>query len=541
MLGQTDFSLLPGSFFDEVELHYGSGSLSNVSGALGGSVSLVSNGINRDNQIAVQQSIGSFGTYLTSASAHLNKSNFYSSTRFIRQSSLNNFTYYNNAILPSGEEMTQKNADFTNLGFTQQFTYNISGNHQISFITWNQWNARNIPTTMSNVQKGGNQTEWNDDFFSRNIMKWTLHNDKATWEAVGAYFYEELDYYLKTETEFGNQISLIDSHNKVETYSFAWNVSSELHKNLYLKTGMKMLQQKVNSNNYQKIKQRNSLSNFVSLKKIFKDKLTAEALLRAEIVGAESIPIMPMFGINYKPITNQNLNIRVTASRNYNIPSLNDLYWYPGGNDSLKPEESFELEVGLDYTTKLFEDHNLSISASTYWSWVNDWIIWLPSDYRYWSPQNIAEVYARGAELSLRFSGKFGKVKYSVFSEYAYTRTTNNSDSATASGLADVQLIYVPIHTANGNINLNTKGYYLNWNLQYTSSRNTSLNNQENDPSRLPWYVLNNVSVGKKIKLKKADFDITGKIYNIFNVDYQAVLWRAMPKRNFEIKLAFKI
>jgi outer membrane receptor protein involved in Fe transport len=53
--------------------------------------------------------------------------------------------------------------------------------------------------------------------------------------------------------------------------------------------------------------------------------------------------------------------------------------------------------------------------------------------------------------------------------------------------------------------------------------------------------MLNNISVGKKFMLKKAGFDIRFKIYNVFNVDYQAVLWRAMPGRNFEISLNCKI
>ena len=53
--------------------------------------------------------------------------------------------------------------------------------------------------------------------------------------------------------------------------------------------------------------------------------------------------------------------------------------------------------------------------------------------------------------------------------------------------------------------------------------------------------MLNNISAGKKFKLKKLDFDIRIKIYNVFDVDYQAVLWRAMPGRNYEISLSFNI
>jgi len=52
----------------------------------------------------------------------------------------------------------------------------------------------------------------------------------------------------------------------------------------------------------------------------------------------------------------------------------------------------------------------ITLSASAYASSVSNWIIWLPGDYRYWSPENIASVYARGTELSIRFSGNYGKL-----------------------------------------------------------------------------------------------------------------------------------
>jgi len=81
-------------------------------------------------------------------------------------------------------------------------------------------------------------------------------------------------------------------------------------------------------------------------------------------------------------------------------------------------------------------------------------------------------------------------------------------------------------------------GYFANWSLTYTGSRNTSLNNDENYSFTLPQYLLNNISVGKKFSIKKVDLEIRIKAYNIFDIDYQAVLWRAMPGRNYEISLS---
>ncbi len=541
MLGQTDFSLLPGSFFNEVELNYGGGSLTGISGALGGSVSLKSNIDPNSSIFNIHQSVGSFSTYLTSAVLNLKKERISSSTHFVRQSSLNNFQYYNNAILPVGKEMIQTDADFVVTGFTQQLAYTISGKQQIKFITWNQWNNRTIPMIMTNIEKGGNHMEWQKDFFSRNIIQWELNNSKTQWEAKASYFHEELDYYLQTSDTLETTISLIDSKNRVESYSLLFNVSSEVLHTFILKAGIESLQEQVVSNNYIDKKQRNKLSSYISLKKSFKKKFTVEALARAELSDSEFIPLMPMFGIVYKPLTEHDLHIRANVSRNYNLPSLNDLYWYPGGNEDLKPEQSLQAEAGLDYSIKLNDKNLLKISGSTYTSSVSNWIIWLPGDYRYWSPENIAKVLSRGTELSCQIKGMYRNVAYSFFGEYAYTRTTNNSDSAKISGVSEIQLIYVPKHTINGFLNINARGYYANWSLSFTGSRNTSLNNDENYSFTLPSYMVNNISIGKKFELKKVYLDIRFKIYNVFNVDYQAVLWRAMPGRNFEISLNCKI
>ena len=67
--------------------------------------------------------------------------------------------------------MTQTNADFVNKGFTQQFSHRISNKQEITLISWNQWNNRNIPVIMTNVEKGGNQQEYqNDSLLQPNLV-----------------------------------------------------------------------------------------------------------------------------------------------------------------------------------------------------------------------------------------------------------------------------------------------------------------------------------------------------------------------------------
>ena len=54
-------------------------------------------------------------------------------------------------------------------------------------------------------------------------------------------------------------------------------------------------------------------------------------------------------------------------------------------------------------------------------------------------------------------------------------------------------------------------------------------------------YWLNDLQLGKKWIMKKVDFQLQVKINNLFDVQYQAVLWRAMPGRNFEVTLKLDV
>jgi iron complex outermembrane receptor protein len=221
-------------------------------------------------------------------------------------------------------------------------------------------------------------------------------------------------------------------------------------------------------------------------------------------------------------------------SRNYHLPSLNDLYWYPGGNESLQAEEGLEAELGLSFIKKLNKQFSIKLNADGYTSVIDNWIQWVPSDFRYWSPENIAKVFARGVELSAHANGTIQSFTYKVFVECAFTKTTNVSEEAQENGSSGEQLIYIPAHTANGFIYVTCRSYDISWSINYTGERETL-------KKPLPAYWLNNVSVGKRWFNDWLDAELRFKINNLFNASYQAVQWRAMPGRNFEINLKIKL
>lgn len=539
MLGQVDLSFIPNKFFDQIQLKYGGSSLESTSGALGGSIELMSDPTASKPKLDIAQMFGSYQTYVTTAAINLQLKKLISDTRFNFQSSKNNFEYLNNGILPN-EWMKQENSELSNIGFTQQFSYLISSTQQISLNTWNQWNKRNIPATMTNVLRGGNQTEFQDDFFSRNVLKWSLHQKKTRLQVSAAWFHEDQQYFLET-TDEENSVTdtLIDSRNKSNVYFAKAKLNQDIGKNFMLIVGFDFRRESVKTSNYAESKHRNLTSVFASIEKSFWKRLNLNILLRQEMVDSDFLPPMPFLGASYKLLPNDDLYFRVNFSGNYHLPTLNDLYWEPGGNENLEPEQAYEFEGGLNYKHAFNRAIRLVTDLSFFTSNIKNWIQWKPGNYQYWSPENIAQVHARGIEASLQLKGVLAKVNYQLQGDYAYTLTTDESDLAREKGYAGQQLIYIPVHNANGFAYAAYNNFYLRWSLNYTDERKTSMNASDDFPDVLPAYWLNDVSLGKIWKMNKISLEVKGKVNNIFNVNYQAILWRAMPGRNFEVSLRF--
>ncbi len=540
MLGQVDFSYIPESFFDEVKLLFGGGSLEAQGGALGGAVLLNNFSGNKNKPLFhFNQSVGSFGAFNTSAGINWVKGRFTSETAAVLQTAQNDFKYYNNGVLPP-EWMTQQNASFLNTGFQQHFSYRLNARNMIRVITWNQWNHRNIPPIMTNVYKGGDPQEYQDDFFSRNIIAWSWHRGENDLSSKIGCFYEDQHYYLKTTTQVDSSVvTLIDSKNKTSGYYWKTAYQRTFDNDWTLKTGFDLMHDRVNSNNYDTIQSRNTVSFYAKTEKRFFKKLTLDFLLRAEVTDGRFLPLMPLAGINFKLLDKEALFLRGTVSGNYHLPALNDLYWYPGGNPDLLPENGMEYDAGINYLKELNSHVTFSAELSAYYSLIRNWIQWKPTDYRFWTPENIGFVKSRGVEASLLINGYFKGIGYRFSAKYAYTKTTDESDLAEEGGYAGRQLIYIPLHHGNLFAYATFRGWTVSWNTIFTGARNTTTNPEEDFSGRLPYYSVNNVQVGKKVAVKRTVMHIHLKVNNFFNVQYQSVLWRAMPGIHYE--LAFRM
>ena len=546
-LGEVDFSMIPVFFTDEVSLQWGSKTSAN-SGGLGGVVNIANKQkFNEGLILDVKQTYGSFNTWGSYLTAGYSAKNMIARVKAYRNSSDNDFTYTNIATIPH-QEMKQKNADFVDYGVMPELQIRFK-NSLLTLVSWNQFSHRNYPPIMPNAFN--NTKEYADNDFSRNLISYKYYWNSGRIEVKSAYFHERQDYFLESYTSNGLPVTQINTLNKSDVFRQIVDLQQDLFRSWKLYAKVQYDYESVISSDYDNDidndndndadayiphKNRDILSFYVALDgKIYRD-LDLRMTLRNDIVDDKSAGFFPTATLTYRIPFVKGLSFNAGYSHNYRNPTLNDLYWYPGGNENLKAENGKTFDFDINY---LYENvnFNLDFRSGLYYSKVNDWIQWVPTNYRYWMPKNVSEVMARGFETHLKVSYKYRLWNFSLSGNYVYSHTTDESEYAQQYDANGKQLIYIPKHHANAFAEVRWKSWNMNYTFEFTGERTTSMNDDEFFAYQLPYYILHHISFGKQLNRFRLEF----KINNLLNESYQTVLWRAMPGRSYEIYLEFKL
>ncbi|MDY0215504.1 MAG: TonB-dependent receptor [Bacteroidales bacterium] len=538
MLGQVDFSQLPIIFIDQVEILPGSSSLQNNSGALGGTIN-ISSLPKFDKKLYGMAgfSYGSFNTKQSFAQIGGGNSKWQNRLRFFHETSENNFEYYNNANGLWNYEK-QKNASYEKKGVLAETHYQAS-NNLFSASFWFHESNRNLPPIIS--FQGMERIEDQKDKDIRASLKWTSFFKNGNSDLNAGLSFGNLNYYLAHQTQFG----LYENHrssSESQSYFLKYKLEFNLRKNLFLRWNSNFDHAKAHYIDHRQNKsfspKRNTLGSSLALFYTFRESTSFYVLARKEITDNELTPFMPAIGMEINNLFLKRFSFKTNFSSNYHQASLNDMYWEPGGNPDLKPEKAISADAELSYSNRQNSLLFYHISSTFYASLVDDWIVWQPSEFRYWTAQNIQEVFARGIETKAEIKTNFKNFNVLFFANYSFTKTENiETDIQNAKSLGN-QLIYIPQNKSNVFVNFVYSGYQLNYTYNFIGKRFTS-GNESDERHFLPWYNLHNIGFSKKWIFKHWSPDIELKINNLLNTDYQAILWRAMPKRNYS--LTFKI
>ena len=562
MLGMTDFSMIPSYFIDDASLLHGTSSVNETGGGLGGSVKLSTVPASADGfGLQYIQGVGSFKTFDEFLRLTYGNAKWQVSTRAVLSSSANDFKYRNhdkkeniydenmNIIEQYYPIETNKSGAFRDFHLLQEVYYNTLKGDRFGLNAWYINSNRELPLLTTDYS---NDTEFDNrqrEQTFRGIITWDHLRSDWKLSAKGGYIYTWMAYDYKRDVGNGIMADMTRSRSTINTiygqaegeyyigkkWLFTASLSAHQHfvtskdKNIIRQDGDKAIV------GYQK--GRIELSGAISAKWKPIERMGISLVLRDEMYGTTFTPIIPALFIDGVICQKGNIVAKASVSRNYRFPSLNDLYFLPGGNPDLKNESGWSYDAGVSFSAGKEGLFTISGSATWFDSYIHDWIIWLPTTKGFFSPKNIKDVHAYGVEIDGKLDWIFAREwKLDIGATFSWTPSINNGEPVSiADQSVGKQLPYVPEYSSSINGRIAWRGWAFTYKWCYYSERYTMSSNDISLTGKLPTYFMSNIVLEKNLNFKWADLSLKGAVNNLFNEEYLSVLSRPMPGINFEI------
>jgi iron complex outermembrane receptor protein len=520
--GNVDLSLMPAILCDYVSVQNGGGSAGWGSGAIGGVIQTGNAAeFGKGYRVHYAGLAGSFGQLENGLKLGYSNERFSANVRAYRQTAQNNFTYRNSAWSGLPKD-TITNSDFLQEGIYGEFAARSkSDQHHLYVRGWYQNSDRGIPPTML---ESASTTRQKDEFF-RGMIDFRISKEKYFVQLKSAIYTEFMDFYpgynqpnsLTHSISFVNEADLLYRFNKKVSVS----------------TGVNYTRSKADVTQYVPVTTQDRASVFAGINFLAFENLDFALTLRDELVTGKFTPLVGSFGVEwwkYKFLT-----LRTSISRNYRIPTFNDLYWVPGGNRDLLPEDSWNEDLSADVHFD-WKKIKFSYIVTAYNRNTENWILWQPGP-GYWSPVNLLSVWSRGVEHRLKVKWTKNKFNITFLGGYDYVRATNEKSKAVNDVSVGKQLMYLPANHFFGMIQFTYHNFYLAYNHQYNGLRFTATDHS----TYLPAFDIASLTVGQRIDKKNSYCDIFFRINNLFDKEYQAIAWRPMPGRNFQLGVTINL
>ncbi len=496
--GQTDFNTILPQSFDNVIIRSGGGSVQYGSGAVGGSIHL-----NNDIQFKtinnkyLQIGYGSYNTLSGTVKTQQAGDKTYLDAGVIFVASDNDYT----VLKTEGKNENGALSRFTgflNTGFK-------FGNQVLTFQSNYYYGNRNFSSTLTTINKDNYK-----DVNTRNLLQWKIISQK--WEGIAkvAHLFERYRYYPDKEQSLYFEGA---ANTFLGEYSFTYFVSKEIEVHALTNfTYIKATGSNIGGNN------RRTLSPVVLWSHRVSNKFRYGFQLRKEFLNDFDNPLLLAIEGNYQ--ISKRFSVLFNASKNYRVPTFNDLFWQGGGNPNLQPETSLQGEIGGEFTFK-----NGRISTQLYLINSKDLIKWIPQNSGIWEPVNIAEVQNYGTEVTVNYQVKKGNHHVDFLSGYGFTKAIDQQSNK--------QLIYVPYHKLTAGIDYQYKKMNTYIQLLHNAKVFTTTDNKE----ELPGYQVVNAGLSYVFNTVKT---LGVRINNVFNTYYENVAYRPMPNRNIQVYLNLK-
>ena len=564
MLGMVDFSMIPSYFIDDASLLHGSSSVNETGGGLGGAVKLSTKAADaRGFGLQYIQGAGSFRTFDEFLRLTYGNDHWQISTRVVYSSSPNDYKFINrekkeniydeqmNIIGQYYPTMRNRSGAYKDLHILQEAYYNTERGSRFGLNAWYINSNRELPRlTVDYGDEKAFENRQREETF-RGVLSWDLLRSNWKIAAKAGYTYSWMPYDYRRDVGNGNMVSMIRARNQVSTFyaqaegeyylgkKWLFTASLSAYQHFAQNRDKNIISTEGNSRIVGYNKARVEVSGSVSAKWKPHERFGTVLTLREDMYGRDHSPIIPALFVDGVISKRGNVVAKASVSQNYRFPTLNDLYFLPGGNPNLRKERGWSYDGGLSFSVCKTNKYLLSGSATWFESRIRDWIIWLPSPMGYYKPTNIELVHSYGLELKTDFALQLlSDMNLDVGATYSWTPSIDyGKNLSQADRSYGKQLVYIPLHSAAATATLNWRKWSLMYKWCYYSERYTMSSNDIMLTGKLPEYFMSNIALEKRFSTRWADLSLKGTVNNLFDEEYMSVRSRPMPGINFEIFL----
>lgn len=552
MLGMVDFSLIPSYFIDNATVYHGAGSVGVTGGGLGGAITLETKAPKqRGFNLNFIQGISSFDTYDEFLHLTYGTDRFQTSTRFCFVTSDNDFKYRNFDKIGENNELypieRNKNCEFQDWHLMQEFFYKKDDRNRFGLSAWFMNSQRGIPMLSVDYRDENRSKDLQGEKTLRVVGNWKHTTDRILMETRVGYTYSDMLYRLWNDLGTEELSESLHAASKIHTGYGSFEIQYTPSEKWYITGSASAYLHAVKSSNKtanDTIKEgyyhtRVETSLYASVRYRPHPRIGLGVDLREESYGDKITPPIPAAFVDFTLWPKYDVVLKGSFTRNYRYPSMNDLYFQPGGNDSLQTEKGYTYEGGVTFGIHR-KKFAFTGEGTAYNSVFRDWILWMPKGENkgYWTPCNVKKVHSYGVELQGKLAIQLAP-NWNLFMDahWAWTRSLNmDNPKGWTDGSIGKQLVYIPEFSSSITGRLSWKSWSFSYKYHHYSERYTTSSNEK--AYRLYYigpYYMSDIYLEKSLSLRFADLSLKVCVYNLFNEDYVSVLSRPMAKRNYSL------
>lgn len=529
MLGMTDLSQVPAGLFDGLTAASGNAAALSGSGEVGGTVAMHTR--ERNERAWLSRTNGSWGFEQTAAGAVVQQGRLSADMRLVQQHADYDYPYFDPV---RGQQRTRTGNAMRSGHLMTQLRYNRPY-LQVRSLFWMDDIRNEIPGPITALAPG---TQQDRALRSVWIAAWN-RPERTDVTLLAAFIRNELDYTQKrtSRTDKSTTGSLLVQ----PTLRYTWN---EQHQSWWT---LELSSQQLHSDNYRNARTEQRFSSRWNHVLRLRPSVSVYPSLAWEYDTRFGPSWNPSLALTAQPLAPW-MVLRLSAGYNRNTPSFNDLYWHPGGNPELRPEQVFSLESGVTlqlnpgrHSEQTYGKPRLQaqVAITGFRHDFRDGIRWRPGAGGLYTPVNIEELLSRGVEAAMQttysgFLGELGAGYTGAYTRASITRARFEGDESPGR-----QMLYVPRWIHRGWVQADLNGWmWMRASAEFVDTRTTTF---ARDAVRgtLPAYSQFHLHSGITLSLSGLLAELGVDARNLTDERFEAMLgYPAMPRHyRFTVRL----